>query len=420
MVDIVWSAMVTVIAFGILYHRVVFKNQQIFDTTGRFPRPKSIESMALFGGFFNLFRLIQSTILVTDVVKNGIFRSFMFELSWQFGIIALACYLFGVVHTLACSSKAIYMSWVKSQMLVDVACIVMVISPFIVIMPMSIVAGYYAQVENIEKAIIFTNIIYFLWLAFTFLLGCMVLLAGLRLLKLLKNHLSIQKKGRNSKEEKEKEENHQKMKLGVTKVKMIIAIGCTCLWAYSITIAIYVTSRHSVMSDTKFTIVFTAFAFLNGPLASSLIQLAVLMDLKLFRGLSYLSFTLPGTTSSSTPIGSAAYNNYNTSTYMSERDYPHYNTTIYDGIVESTDAPEFISMDQWNQIFNKENNIDSLPLAQQQQQQQQQKSKLSSFGHVLSNLSPMQKKQSYIMMDNGVDNRSSSSLSYSNLEKGRY
>lgn len=280
---------------------------------------------------------------------------------------------------------------------------------------MSIVAGYYAQVENVEKAIIWTNIIYFLWLAFTFLLGCMVLLAGLRLLRLLKNHLSIQKKKRYSKEEKE-EENQQKMKLGVTKVKLIISIGCTSLWVYSIMIAIYITSRHSVMSDTTSTIVFTAFAYLNGPLASNLIQLAILMDLKLFRGLSYLSFTSTGTSSFSIPTGSAAYNNnYNTDTYMSETDHPHHNTTTYDGIVEATDAPEFISMDQWNQIFNNENNIESLPIAQQQR-----RSKFSSFGHVLSTLSPMQQKQSYIMMDNGVDNRSSSSLSYSNLEKGRY
>jgi hypothetical protein len=46
-------------------------------------------------------RIIHASVLLTDVANNAIFRSFMFELPWQFGITALSCYLFGVANTLS-------------------------------------------------------------------------------------------------------------------------------------------------------------------------------------------------------------------------------------------------------------------------------------------------------------------------------
>ncbi|KAI9302776.1 hypothetical protein BJ944DRAFT_269402 [Cunninghamella echinulata] len=307
-VEIVLSAIAATVAFGILYFRVFHKNQPIFDTTDRLPRPKPVESMFLCGGLFNLFRLIHSTILVTDIAKNGIFRSFMFDFSWQFGIIALACYLFGVVHTLANSSRAIYISWVKSQMIVDIACILMVISPFITIIPISIVAGYYIQVEDIEKATICTNIVYYLWSFFTFLLGCMVLLAGLRLLRILNTHLFIKSGNLCS-------ENIEKMKSGATKVKMIISIGCISLWTYTFTNGFYAITRHNIMTDSKFSVIFTSMVLFNGPLATCLIELAVLINLKMFRGFSQLSFgtTLESTSHNTKQSSGDDFNNFSLS-----------------------------------------------------------------------------------------------------------
>ncbi|CAO3633917.1 unnamed protein product [Cunninghamella echinulata] len=390
-IDIVWSAIATAAAFGILYFRVFHRNQKILDTTGRFPRPKPIESMFLCGGLFNLFRLIHSTILVTDVVKNGIFRSFMFEFSWQFGITALACYLFGVVHTLACSSKTIYMSWVKSQMIVDISCIFMVVLPSVTILPMAIAAGYYAEKGDIEKAILITEAIYYLWLLFTFLLGCMVLLAGLRLLKLLNKHLSMQKNN-------ESEEIKQKIKTGATKVKIIIGIGCTCLWAFSFMVALYATSRHTVMLDSKFTIIFTAMVFFNGPLATCMIELAVLIDFKMFRGLSHLSF---GTT-----LGSISHNNNNSNNTKDDKnntmDGSQNNTTTTsyesDDILVSTNHSETVPVDQWSQFYIKDNgnnynsniNSRSFSLSPAHQQQHLQQSK---FGYSLSAFSSIQQQQ---------------------------
>ncbi|KAI9301416.1 hypothetical protein BJ944DRAFT_252335 [Cunninghamella echinulata] len=289
--DIIWSIIATIIACSILYHRLYHRNQQIFDYSGRIPRPKPIESMGLFGIFFNIFRLIHASILISDVAKNSLLRSFMFEFPWQFGITALTCYLFGVVHTLANSSKAIYMSWVKSQVFVDIAWIAIVVLPFLTINPISITAGYHAQEGNIEKAIIWTETIYYLWLVYTLVLGTMVLLAGLRLLSLLQKHLLAKSNQHHPRE------NTEKMKNGALKVKIIIGIGCFCLWAFSIMIAIYATSRHIIMLDAHFSVTLAALALFNGPLATSLIEISLLTDFKVFRGLSTLSFGTMNTSS---------------------------------------------------------------------------------------------------------------------------
>ncbi|CAO3633921.1 unnamed protein product [Cunninghamella echinulata] len=270
-IDIAWSGITSVVVFGILYFRVVHRNQQIFDFSGRFPRPKPIE-----------IRMIHAIVLVTDVAKNAIFRSFLFEFPWSFGITALACYLFGVVHTLSSSSSTIYKSWVKSQLIVDLFCTAMVVLPFITINPLAIVAGYYAEKGDVNKAWLWTEAIYYLWLFYTFTLGSMVLFAGLRLVNLLKKHLAMQlATGK---------DNVAKIQLGTTKVKIIIGIACFCLWAFSFMIAIYISSRYYVMINSIYTIILAALAIFNGPLASSIIEFALLINLNTMNGLSNISF----------------------------------------------------------------------------------------------------------------------------------
>jgi hypothetical protein len=51
------SAVLALVAASILYFRLNYRNQKIFDIQRGFPRPKPIESMALFGTIFNLSKL---------------------------------------------------------------------------------------------------------------------------------------------------------------------------------------------------------------------------------------------------------------------------------------------------------------------------------------------------------------------------
>lgn len=44
-----------------------FRKQQIFDCTGKIPRPKPIESMCLFGGIFNVGKEINKKLKLSQV-----------------------------------------------------------------------------------------------------------------------------------------------------------------------------------------------------------------------------------------------------------------------------------------------------------------------------------------------------------------
>ncbi|CAO3633889.1 unnamed protein product [Cunninghamella echinulata] len=269
MIDIIWSALATVGALWILFDHVYLKKLPIFDFSGKIPRPKPIE-----------IRIINASILITDIGRNAILRAVLFEIPWQFGMTALSCYFFGVCHTLANSSRHLYNSWVGSQSAVDIVGFVVISLPIIVINIVSIVAGYYAQIGDVDNATKWTEAIYYSWGAFDFIIGSMILISGLRLLRLLKGHLLTQGNLR---------ENIIKIKLGATKVKIIIVIGCACLWGYCVVITLYASSRYYIMLDTPYTIVITSITLFNGPLATCIIEFAIILNIKLLNGISNLS-----------------------------------------------------------------------------------------------------------------------------------
>ncbi|CAO3648380.1 unnamed protein product [Cunninghamella blakesleeana] len=150
----------------------------------------------------------------------------------------------------------------------------------------------------------------------------------------------------------ESEENIQKIRLGATKVKIIIGIGCFCLWAFSIMIAIYATSRHYVMLSSSFTIVLTALALFNGPLATSVIEFAILMDLKMFNGLSNLSFT---TTLGSTLTNPTHHHGSSAADSSKHGGDTTFDSTCQETTAKSTSTSDTIQMDHWNRFLTKEN-----------------------------------------------------------------
>ncbi|KAI9300117.1 hypothetical protein BJ944DRAFT_273484 [Cunninghamella echinulata] len=285
MIDIVWSGLATIIAFGILIDRLYLKKLPIFDFSGKIPRPKPVESLVFFVFFFNVFRVLNASILILDIGRNAILRAVLFEVPWQLGMTALSCYFFGVCHTLANSSQHLYSSWVGSQSIVDIVGFVVIALPILVINPISLTAGYYAQIGDIDNAAKWTEAIYYSWGAFDFIIGSLILVAGLRLIRVLKRHLSTQGNLR---------ENIIKIKLGAAKIKIISIIGCACLWGYCIVINLYASSRYTIMLDQPYTIVITSIILFNGPLASCVIEFAIILNVKLLNGFNNLSIGSTG------------------------------------------------------------------------------------------------------------------------------
>ncbi|CAO3633938.1 unnamed protein product [Cunninghamella echinulata] len=271
---IVWCLLNIILACSILYHRLFLLHQNVFDRSGWIPRPKPIESMVLFAIPFTFFRLIDSLVLILDIWKNSILRSFLYEFPWQLGTTTLTCFLFGVVHTLANNSKTIYKSW-----------------------PISMTAGYYEEKGDIDKSTIWIDVTYGTWVFYTFFLGSMILYAGLRLLRILKQQLFVYEnvfhKNKNTNEHqqlsKRKNKTIDKMKQSAFKIKLIIGIGCCCLWSFTILAFVYVISRYSILLHSDYTIFITTLVLFNGPLVTTSIGIAFLFDFKILRGISQIS-----------------------------------------------------------------------------------------------------------------------------------
>ncbi|KAL1926794.1 hypothetical protein VTP01DRAFT_5440 [Rhizomucor pusillus] len=256
-------------ACGLLYHRLVNLKQQIFDCRTGFPRPKPIEAMGLFGIIFNFLRMIHAAIMVSDAAPNVAFRSFIFEFPWQFGIAALACYMFGVAHTLSDSSKVIYEAWIRIPKLVDGICVLVITTPFISNNICSIAAGVFALRGNNELAAKFTSALYYLWTFYTGFLALLILYAGIRLLRLLSHHLLQRKDDR---------VDIAKIKLGALKVKIIILTGFGCLALFAVVLGLYGALRDPIQENTAYNLTIAMLWTYDGVIATAFIEFSVILN----------------------------------------------------------------------------------------------------------------------------------------------
>ncbi|CAO3653756.1 unnamed protein product [Cunninghamella echinulata] len=291
-VCIALSAVAFVSTFGLIYWRVVHRHQKFFEMHGKVPRPRPIESMGLFGTLFNLCRMIQCIVLVTDVAPWPVFRLILWDLVWQFGISVFSCYFFGVSQTLAVSNRVIYNAWIRSEKTIDIFCLITIILPFTLPTIFNIMSGYYATVGDIDKANAYFQVDYFIWGILPFLTGVYVLLAGIRLVTLLGEHLLSQT---------DRRRNMAKIKAGAFKVKLTIFFGCLTLFFLSIISFIYAAGHYTVMNNTKFSIALLACMYFVGPITTIIIVTVILLNPNLIESVSHWSF---GSTDESKSKGS--------------------------------------------------------------------------------------------------------------------
>lgn len=163
------------------------------------------------------------------------------------------------------------------------------------------VAGYYSEIEDLDKAVAWTTATYGTWCLYTFTNGTMVLIAGLRLLIVLRKQLFMHKhvfKKNNSgnhshshatnnssisgisttKNDHYYQKNTEKMRHGAFKVKIIIGTICCCLWCYTTTSGLYTFLRPVVMSNSYFSTILCAVLDLNGPIVSTVIEFALITE----------------------------------------------------------------------------------------------------------------------------------------------
>ncbi|KAG2176232.1 hypothetical protein INT43_005466 [Umbelopsis isabellina] len=232
--------------FYMLGKRIIFQGHSLFGRgdsarKGIF-RPKPVECLLLMITIFSVLRLVSSLVLVLDIAPtNMIFRSFIFEIPWQWGYGGFVLYLIGIAQTLAESHKAIATGWLPSPILVDIIGFTQLLFPFVVNNTCSIIAGAMLNAGNDKVAEIFIRLLYIFWFLEDSVLTLAVVWAGSRLISVLNRHLyQFRVTG----------DRYTSIKGGIMKIKLIIVIAAIGLSGFAAFLLLYGILRPMIMTST--------------------------------------------------------------------------------------------------------------------------------------------------------------------------
>ncbi|KAI9287337.1 hypothetical protein BC943DRAFT_319551 [Umbelopsis sp. AD052] len=243
-INIALSAITVLFGLYMLAKRVFFQGHSfVIRSEGRgLFRPKPVECLLLFITIFSILRLVSSLVLVLDIAPgNMIFRSFIFEIPWQWGFGGFVLYLIGIAQTLADSHKAISKGWLPSPILVDVFGFSLLLLPFIANNTCSLIAGAMLDAGHDRVAQIFIRLLYVFWFVEDSTLAISVVWAGSRLVQLLTRHLfQFRVTG----------ERYSSIKGGIVKIKLVIVIAGIGLSGFASFLLLYGILRDYIMTST--------------------------------------------------------------------------------------------------------------------------------------------------------------------------
>ncbi|CEG65182.1 hypothetical protein RMATCC62417_02015 [Rhizopus microsporus] len=336
------SGITVILGTALLCHRLFIKGHQLVDinlSKGCF-RPKPIDCMLLFIIFYNLLRLISSIILITDIAKDLISRSFMFEFPWQFGYGAFALYLVGIAQTLADSHKVIANSWLPSPRLVDLFGGTLFLAPFILNNSMSLAAGIMAE-RDLRLAVIFTRLLYVFWFIHCTSLGIAVLISGLRLIHILEEHL---KKIRSTGGPR-----YTSIKTGIFKIRVVMGIIVVCVLMFATFLLLYGILRDLIIVNKAGSIVLGAIWNFLGAVSTLGVVIAILINPKIDENANLGLKSSSAEKSNPTPYSNFASQEYSTTaSALSSNGQGGVNSATFDELR--------MQQMQYQQVFQKHNN----------------------------------------------------------------
>ncbi|KAI9287336.1 hypothetical protein BC943DRAFT_319548 [Umbelopsis sp. AD052] len=276
-INVVWSAIVSLLAAALLIHRIFCQGQRLYDMKRGYLRPQPVETLLVLAVIYNILRMVHSIVILGDNPNSVIFRSFIFEFGWQFGFAALAAYLWGIAITVFDSEAVMDNGWQLSQRHISRVGLAFVLSPVITNNVCSILSGFYAQQGDAYKADIFARLLYAFWAFYCILLVFCVSYSGMRLMHLLGTHLSMLGSGR----------RYEQVKTGRMKVRAIMTVSGLCLACFTMLCGIYSICRTTVQNHKSFNILWAVLWNFAGPSASILIEVALFIDPRMFGGPSF-------------------------------------------------------------------------------------------------------------------------------------
>lgn len=162
-----------------------------------------------------------------------------------------------------------YNSWVRSDTIVNILYILTISLPPITNTTTSCLAGYYASRNNIEMATKFTQILYYCWTFYCLYLGTLLLFAGIRLLRLLNEHLLSQKELTRT--------SARRFKVGALRVKIILVAGSSVLYMFAFLLVLYNICREAVITNLVSNMVVAATWLFIGPVAVFFVEFAIII-----------------------------------------------------------------------------------------------------------------------------------------------
>ncbi|KAI9019223.1 hypothetical protein CLU79DRAFT_759275 [Phycomyces nitens] len=247
-----------------------FKGQHIWEYSPntKFIRPKPIDSFLLMLALYNGLRAIQTFIVLRDVLKNVIFRSFFHELPWQFAVASMTCYFFGIIHTIAENHKTLSIKWIRRPVLIDRVCTFLIIFPFITNNIFSICSGIYAEKGNLELAYIFTRVLHITWGVYCGFALMIIFLSGNRLVGLLKEHRAMRIKNNS---------DIGAINVGIIKVRVVALAASGALVMFTFLSFAYGSARNEIMMRKGLSLIICVFWMFNAPVAYAMCEVAILL-----------------------------------------------------------------------------------------------------------------------------------------------
>ncbi|KAI9266048.1 hypothetical protein BY458DRAFT_216660 [Sporodiniella umbellata] len=142
-----WNVVLIIPTLSVLYDRLIVKKRVVFERVPHtmFIRPRPIEALSVWMLLFIVCRVIDFAILLSRIEVNPIFQSVFFDLTWEFGLCATTCYVFGLAHTVSNSSEITKRSKFLSRSKVDIGFTVITLVPFLFNTTCSILSGVYVD-----------------------------------------------------------------------------------------------------------------------------------------------------------------------------------------------------------------------------------------------------------------------------------
>ncbi|RIA83185.1 hypothetical protein C1645_834216 [Glomus cerebriforme] len=193
---VVYSILIGCISMYFLYKQLFVVGQSIFFPPSRLRgilRPRPQETFHLICFSCNLLQIIHLLIKLFDGYKNTLYAELYLDIPRLVSYALATLYPISIIHSTPNidPSTIVAIRWAPNKYLIDIIGFSLMICPFISNIPLAIYTGYYADINEIEKAKFFFKIHYIMWSFWTFVFLMTLIIFWYKLISILNNHIKL-------------------------------------------------------------------------------------------------------------------------------------------------------------------------------------------------------------------------------------